>query len=243
MSEFFYRDSDDIVGPISGASLKSLCRRGEISPKTEVRKDDGPWTPAGQVKGLAELFTLETARVVMVSHRSGNSREANDRTSRVNSAKQPTLAPPLSDECVLFEGSPRFLRGLPFFSTKASIAVLLLVTGAAIYQPTISTLVVLAAISVVPILWLLFAFFCIRGMSYEVTTQRIIFVSRLMSRLDFNLRYGDIANVWAQRGLFQRLFGTGDLYLSVNGHQTTRYIPNLANPSILVDEIRKRTTT
>lgn len=243
MSEFFYRDSNDVVGPISGASLKSLCRRGEISPKTEVRKDDGPWTPAGQIKGLAELFTLETARVVMVSHRSGNSREANDRTSGVNSAKQPTLAPPLPDESVLFKGSPRFLRGLPFFSTKASVAVLFLLAGAAIYQPTISTLVALAAISVVPILWLSFAFFCVRGMNYEVTTQRIIFVSRPMDRLDFNLRHGDVAKVWMERGLFQRLFGTGDLYLSVKGHQTTHYIPNLGNPSILVDEIRKRTAT
>jgi hypothetical protein len=240
MSEFFYRVSEDVVGPISGATLKSLCRRGEISPKTEVRKDDGPWTPAGQVKGLAELFTLETARVVMVSHRSPASREASGRTSSIQPAAQPTLAPPLSDECVLFRGSPQFFRGLPFFSTKVSAVALLVLTGAAIYQPTITTLVLFAATAVVPILWISLAFYCVHEMDYEVTTHRTIFVSRRLPKLEFNLRHGEVENVWVKRGLFQRLCGTGNLYLRAKEKQTVHTIPNLANSSTMADEIRKR---
>lgn len=241
MSEFFYRDSDEVVGPISGATLKSLCQRGEISPETEIRKDDGPWKPAGQVKGLAELFTLETARVVMVNHRSPTAREVNGNSAASNGTRPPSLASPLPGEIVLLNGRPRFFRGLPFFSTKASAALLLFLAMAAIYQPSFSTLMLLAAIAVVPTLWLAFAFFCVRGMQYEVTSARTIFVSRPVERLQFNLRHDELAEVAVKQGLLQRLFGTGDLCLRNHGAPAIEhYIPNLAQPRLVADEIRKR---
>lgn len=240
MSEFFYRDSGEVVGPISGATLKSMCRRGEISPRTEVRKDDGPWAPAGEVKGLAELFTLETARVVMVSRRSPTSRESKGEPSSFDAAKRPSLAPPLPGEFILLRGRPHFFRGLPFFSTKTSATVLVFLTGAAIYQPLPSTLVLLAGIAVVPSLWLTFAYFCVRGMHYEVTSERTLFVSRPMKRLDFIIRHAEVEKIWIKRGMLQRLFGTGDLYLRVKGDGDSHFIPNLSNPTSIVEEIDKR---
>lgn len=242
MSEFFYRDSDEVVGPISGATLKSLCQRGAISPKTEIRKDDGPWKPAGQVKGLAELFTLETARVVMVNHRSPTSREENGKPAvPIDEPQRPRLAPGLPGEIVLLRGRPQFFQGLPFLSTKVAALLLPLLAIAAITQSNYAFLILLGGIAAIAFAWLVFAFMCVRGMAYEVTTERIIFVSRPLERLRFNLRHDDLVDVSIKQNWLQRLLGTGDLQLRTEHDPTVNHIiPNLARPRLMADEIEKR---
>lgn len=53
MAEWFYRTPfGDEKGPMGGAQLLELIRRGEVKGQTEVRKDNSPWVPACQINGL-----------------------------------------------------------------------------------------------------------------------------------------------------------------------------------------------
>lgn len=53
-ADWFFRIMGDEFGPISGAELRHQVAEGRITPETEVRKGDGRWILAGQVRNLFE---------------------------------------------------------------------------------------------------------------------------------------------------------------------------------------------
>jgi len=53
VAEWFYRTTvGEEKGPIGGAQLLELIRRGEVKGNTEIRKDQSPWVYAYEVNGL-----------------------------------------------------------------------------------------------------------------------------------------------------------------------------------------------
>jgi phage FluMu protein Com len=53
VAEWFYRNPfGEEKGPIGGAQLLELIRRGEVKGNTEIRKDQSPWVYAYEVNGL-----------------------------------------------------------------------------------------------------------------------------------------------------------------------------------------------
>jgi hypothetical protein len=53
MSELWYvRDEGREMGPMGFLFLKILAEEGKITPETPVRRENGPWTTAGQVEGV-----------------------------------------------------------------------------------------------------------------------------------------------------------------------------------------------
>lgn len=53
MADWFYRNpSGEEKGPVGGAELLNLIRRGEVQGNTELRKDKSPWVYAYEVNGL-----------------------------------------------------------------------------------------------------------------------------------------------------------------------------------------------
>ena len=246
MSEFFYREADHVIGPISGATLKSLCQRGEISPATEIRKDDGTWTPAGQVKGLAELFTLETAKVVMVPHRQPTTDIDGKVARKQNSdADQSCLTQLLPGEEVLFQRRPLFWRGFPSHVLRVFFMAPLFGGIWSIFFTTLQAVeltgLLAVALCIGPLLMYLFFW---RRMSFEVTSERTILVVRGVKGESFEVPHKEVKKVWVTQGWLQKRFGTGSLNLiHAAKPYTTLGIPGIDHPEIIAEEIRKRMGT
>ncbi len=52
MAEWFVRQQDVEIGPLTGENLLDLIREGTVQLDTLVRKDDSAWFEAGTVGGL-----------------------------------------------------------------------------------------------------------------------------------------------------------------------------------------------
>ncbi len=52
-ADWFCKIGERKVGPLSGPQLKTIVARGQLKPEHLVRRgSDGPWVPAGRIKGL-----------------------------------------------------------------------------------------------------------------------------------------------------------------------------------------------
>ena len=59
MSEWFYKNMEEEVGPLSAKELVQMVREGIVIPETQLRKDNSPWVPAKDVYGVFEAAGSE----------------------------------------------------------------------------------------------------------------------------------------------------------------------------------------
>lgn len=56
MTDFYYKDRANVVGPLTGTDLREAALEGKITPETLVSTTvDGKWVPATRVKGLFDI--------------------------------------------------------------------------------------------------------------------------------------------------------------------------------------------
>ena len=52
-ADWFCKIGEKKVGPLNGQQLKTIVSKGQLKPEHLVRRgDEGPWVPAGRIKGL-----------------------------------------------------------------------------------------------------------------------------------------------------------------------------------------------
>jgi hypothetical protein len=56
-----YKTDTGTVLPVSNSDLKAYVQSGQILPDTPLRKNNGPWTPASNIKGLTWFATQDFA--------------------------------------------------------------------------------------------------------------------------------------------------------------------------------------
>jgi hypothetical protein len=62
-ANWFVRQSGKVFGPFDSSKLRQLTAAGKITPQTELSQGaNGPWAPAGNVKGLFSPVTVSTGR-------------------------------------------------------------------------------------------------------------------------------------------------------------------------------------
>ncbi len=54
--QWFVKVNDRTAGPLSDGKVVKLASAGKITPETQIRADDGPWVPAGE---LGWIFATE----------------------------------------------------------------------------------------------------------------------------------------------------------------------------------------
>ena len=89
-SEWFCKVGEKKFGPLSGQQLKTIVAKGKLRPEHLVRRgSEGPWVPAGRIKGL---FPEGTA---------GNAQSAGKKPPKAKATSLPTAAeapaPPPAD--------------------------------------------------------------------------------------------------------------------------------------------------
>ena len=70
--QWYFKQSDQILGPYSTEELQEFATRGVLKPATPVaNSQDGPWFPADNIREpeLSNLGTRGTARIARASER------------------------------------------------------------------------------------------------------------------------------------------------------------------------------
>jgi uncharacterized membrane protein YdbT with pleckstrin-like domain len=91
-------------------------------------------------------------------------------------------------------------------------------------------------IIVLPIWWL--ACLCTR---LTVTESRTILRTGILSKTTNEVRHHDVRNIQVKQGMFQRLFGVGDIGVSSAGQGVIEIeVSGMPNPQAIAKEIRAR---
>lgn len=239
MSSFFYRDGGRVIGPISGANLKDLCKRGRITRETEIRKDEGSWTKAGKVKGLGEHFPAEP---VAVATKPPEKKMFTDSPPEWMSSPTPTVSPveAPAGEAVIMRGRPSLWRGRPALAaTLVSMPLVILLGWMLIPYPY-------AYILVVPlwVLWIArvcYALYYVYSFEYVITTERMSVKKGILTRSVVEVRHKDVRQLSVDQSLPQRVLGTGRIQVSsaaMSGAEID--IDGITGPDKIAAEIRKR---
>ena len=254
-SIWFVRGGGKVYGPLDSGKLKQLVADGKIDQTTEVAQNqNGPWVPAGKVKGLfvqppipanpapppsaaAARATVGTPLAVIAPARVVTPVAPKKRGGYVDSNLQ-------SNEQVVYRAHLHwfyFLRPILWFA----FAFILFWTGSNMNASETSTGLWAIVLGVIVILVGIFSAIAhaitYKTSEFAVTSRRVVMKQGFIRRKTMELMLGKVDSLAVDQGIFGRIFGFGTVRITVATEKQT--FPFLANPLEFRRQVQSHTQT
>lgn len=255
-ASWFVRGNGKVYGPLDSAKLKQLVADGKIDQTTEVaQQQNGPWSPAGRVKGLFVQPPIPAAPAPPPP-------TVKTPAAAVPAATAPALATPpaatpiarkrggyvdsnlLPNEQVVYRGHLHwfyFLRPLLWFA----FAFFLFRTGATMNASDrdagIGAIVLGVLVVLVGILSAIGHVITYKTSEFAVTNRRVIMKQGFIRRKTMELMLGKVDSLAVDQGIFGRLFGFGTVRVTVATEKQN--FSFLANPLEFRRQVQTHTPT
>lgn len=205
-AEWYVRVDGQEYGPYTTEQLKTYAAEGHVTPTSEIRRGEGPWCAATQVKGMfperttaapppppapATVGRAPTA-VAIGGSRSVESSADSPASEQLDSATPPTLP---GGERILYQDAPAMFRN----------------------HPVGFLLCIILCVGVVGFLILLIWYLRCYGTQLTVTDKRTTLRTGILSKHVNEVFHRDVRNVRLSQTFGQRLLGVGSVELSSAG--------------------------
>ena len=215
MADWYVRVDGEQYGPYTTEQLKTYAAEGHVTPQSEIRRGDGPWCVATQVKGM-----FPEGSVAAPPKPSGPPPKPTPPKSTPPQATHSRSTESESSENVLYSASPAMFRNSPV-AFVLSLVLCVVVIGV-----------------VILLIWYLRC----KGTQLTVTNKRTTLRTGILSKHINEVFHRDVRNVRLSQSFWQRVLGVGLIELSSAGQSDVEIsvsgIPDPEKVKSLINEYR-----
>jgi membrane protein YdbS with pleckstrin-like domain len=230
---WFVRGGGKVYGPLDSAKLKQLVATGKIDQTTEVaQQHNGPWVPAGRVKGLfvqppvtpTSVPPQPTAAVAPLAPAPKDPPAPQKRGGYVDSNLLP-------NEQVVYRAHLHwffFLRPILWFAAAFTLFFMSSSLSEGDVDAGRGAIIIGVLLLFVGIISAVLHAITYKASEFAVTNRRVIMKQGFIRRRTMELMLGKVDSLAVEQGILGRIFGFGTVRVAVATEKQS--FPFLANP-------------